>query len=100
MWKYAFQVGDKDAKILGIKALKPSSLLTSSLNNHPGIEDISISLLFLGVTEVRNTTVEAREVWRGQDGNHSGWCALTCYLSLELPVGVLSEFSSAAAGPV
>lgn len=93
-------MGDKDAKILGLKALKPSSLLTSSLNNHPGIEDISISLLFLGVTEVRNTTVEAREVWRGQDGNHSGWCALTCYLSLELPVGVLSEFSSAAAGPV
>lgn len=99
MWKYAFQVGDKDAKILGLMALKPPSLLTSSLNNHPGI-DISISLLFLGVTKVRNTAVEAREVWRGQEGNHSGWCALTCYLSLELPVGVLSEFSSAAAGLV
>lgn len=32
---------DKDAKILGLMALKSSSLLTSSLNNHPGI-DISI----------------------------------------------------------
>lgn len=63
MWKYAFQVDDKDAKILGLMALKSSSLLTSSLNNHPGI-DISISLLFLGVTKVRNTAVEAREVWR------------------------------------
>ena len=99
MGKYASQVGDKDAKILGLMALKPSSLLTSSLNNLPGI-DISISLLFLGVTKVRDTAVEAREVWRGEEGNHSGWCALTCYLSLELPVGVLSEFSSAAAGPV
>lgn len=99
MWKYAFHVGDKDAKILGPKALKPSSLLTSSLSNHPGT-DISISLPFLGVTKVRNTAVEAREVWRGQDGNHSGWCTLTCYLSLELRVGVLSEFSSAAAGPL
>lgn len=48
----------KDAKILGLVAVKLSSFVTSSLNNHPGI-DISISLLFLGVPKVRNTAVEA-----------------------------------------
>lgn len=52
-WKYVFQVGYNDAKILGFEAVKPSSFILSSWNN------CSISLVGLGVTEVRNSTVRA-----------------------------------------